>query len=75
MSEVKKLTSEELQTVKDIKQEYNTLVFELGELEIKKLQLIETQKVLSNKEAKVTNDLTEKYGPGTINIETGEISQ
>ena len=75
MSEVKKLTSEELQTVKDIKQEYNTLVFELGELEIKKLQLIETQKVLSNKEAKVANDLTEKYGPGTINIETGEISQ
>ena len=58
MSEVKKLTSEELQTVKDIKQEYNTLVFELGELEIKKLQLIETQKVLSNKEAKVANDLT-----------------
>ena len=75
MNEVKKLTSEELQTVKDIKQEYNTLVFELGELEIKKLQLIETQKVLSNKEAKVANDLTEKYGPGTINIETGEISQ
>ena len=75
MSEVKKLTSEELQTVKDIKQEYNTLVFELGELEIKKLQLIETQKVLSNKEAKVANDLTEKYVPGTINIETGEISQ
>ena len=75
MSEVKKLTSEELQAVKTIKQEYSNLAFELGELEIKKLQLIETQKVLANKEAKLANDLTEKYGPGTINIDTGEISQ
>jgi len=74
MSEVKKLSPDELQAVKDIKQEYNNLAFELGELEIKKLQLIEIQKILASKENKLANDLTEKYGPGTINIETGEIS-
>jgi hypothetical protein len=74
MSEVKKLTNEELQTIRDIKQEYNNLALSLGELVIQKSRLLESQKLLSEKEDILAKQLTEKYGQGTINIDTGEIN-
>lgn len=74
MSEVRKLTNEELQAVKDIKQEYSNLALSLGELVIQKARLLDSQKILSEKEDILAKQLTEKYGQGSINIETGEIS-
>jgi len=74
MSEVKKLTEDELLTVRVIKQEYNELVMALGEVEVQKLRLIEVQKDLANREGELAKQLQEKYGQGSINIETGEIS-
>ena len=69
----KKLTSEELQTVKNIKQEYTNLAFALGELEIQKLILLDTQRDLIAKEKQLAKQLQEKYGEGTIDLETGEV--
>ena len=75
MSEIKKLTAEELQAVKDVKKEYNELALSLGELELQKIRLLELQKFIADKEGKLATKLTEKYGQGSINIDTGEIDQ
>ncbi len=74
MSEVKKLTESELSAVKAIKAEYNELVIAFGEVEVQKLRLIEVQKDLANREGDFAKQLQDKYGQGSINIETGEIS-
>jgi hypothetical protein len=70
----KKLTEEELQQIKDIKQQYANLTLALGEIELQKFQLLGTQSQLFESETKIVKQLTEKYGEGTINIQTGEIS-
>jgi hypothetical protein len=74
MSEVKKLTEAELSAVKAIKAEYNELVVAFGEVEVQKLRLIEVQKDLANREGDLAKQLQDKYGQGSINIETGEIN-
>jgi chromosome segregation ATPase len=81
MSEIKKLSEEELQQVKEIKQEYTNLALSLGELELQKAnlekektRLLNYQDQLGNKEVEIAQKLTEKYGNGSINIETGEIT-
>jgi chromosome segregation ATPase len=81
MSEIKKLSEEELQQVKEIKQEYTKLALSLGELELQKAnlekektRLLNYQDQLGNKEVEIAQKLTEKYGNGSINIETGEIT-
>lgn len=88
MSEVKKLTEEELQSIKDLQIQYNKFVFELGNIEAQ-LQGLLTQKTLiddekaniildlkklGDREKEVVTTLQEKYGVGNINPETGEIT-
>ena len=88
MSENKKLTTEELQQIKDMQQQYNKFVFELGSIEAQ-LQnvlttktLIETEKTnvledikkLGEREKEVINTLQAKYGAGNIDAQTGEIT-
>ena len=88
MSEVKKLTAEELQQIKDMQAQYNKFVFELGSVEaqlqnvIATKELIETEKgnvlgdikKLGEREKELVNGLQAKYGTGNIDIETGEIT-
>jgi len=88
MSEVKKLTPEELQQIKDMQAQYNKFVFELGSVEaqlqnvIATKELIETEKSnvledikkLGEREKELVNGLQAKYGTGNIDIETGEIT-
>ena len=81
MSEIKKLTTEELDSIKSIKQEYTNLSFDLGEVELQKANLdrekqnlLNIQNQLIEKEIVLGKSLTEKYGNGSINIETGEIN-
>jgi chromosome segregation ATPase len=89
MSEsIKQLTAEELQSIKDLQQQYNKFVFELGSIEAQ-LQALLTQKTrieaekdnivsdinkLGDREKEVVTALQEKYGVGSINPETGEIT-
>ena len=81
MSEIKKLSQEELDSVKAIKNEYTNLAVSLGELELQKAniakekqRLLDTQLQLIEKENEIAKQLSDKYGNGTINLETGEIN-
>jgi predicted nuclease with TOPRIM domain len=74
MSEVKKLTIEELDEIKKIKASYNDLAISLGELEIEKSRLLEYRKNLSDVELVLAKKLQDKYGEGSINLETGEVN-
>ena len=88
MSEVKKLTEEEIAQIKEMQTQYNKFVFELGSIEAQLAEInntktaIETDKsnilgdikTLTVKEKELLTILQDKYGMGTINIETGEIT-
>jgi hypothetical protein len=89
MSDEKKvLTAEELQQIKDMQQQYNKFVFELGSIEAQlqniliNKSLVETEKnnvledikKLGERERELINGLQAKYGVGNIDIESGEIT-
>jgi hypothetical protein len=69
----KKLTADELQTVKDLRQEYTNLAQAVGDLELQKSSLLEMQKELISKEKQIAKQLQEKYGQGSIDLDTGEV--
>ena len=82
------LTTEELQSIKDLQSKYNQTLFEIGvteaqrlalqeqvgKLEESKKQLVNDLVTIEQKESDLTKSLQEKYGVGNINIETGEIT-
>ena len=88
MSETKKLTAEELQSISELQTQYNKFVFELGSIEaqlqglLQQKVLIEKEKegiisdikTLGDKEKEIISSLQEKYGTGNINPQTGEIT-
>jgi hypothetical protein len=82
------LTTEELQSIKDLQSKYNQTIFEIGvseaqcialqeqvkKLEENKKQLVNDLATIEQKESELTKTLQEKYGNGSINPETGEIT-
>jgi oligoribonuclease NrnB/cAMP/cGMP phosphodiesterase (DHH superfamily) len=82
------LTQEELQQVREFQSKYNQTLFEIGVAEAQRLALLEQaekresdKKTLLNdlatieqKENELVKSLQEKYGTGSINPETGEIT-
>jgi flagellar capping protein FliD len=82
------LTQEELQQIKEFQSKYNQTLFEIGVAEAQRLALLEQvekresdKKSLLNdlatieqKESDLVKSLQEKYGTGSINPETGEIT-
>lgn len=68
-----KLTPEELQQLKDLQSQYNSLVFEVGELELRKRSILKEYDSVMEAQAKLANALNAKYGIGVIDVETGEI--
>jgi len=87
MSEVKTVTPEELQNIKELQDSYLKTTFELGQVTVEKRELTdkltkldETESnafshlaVLKQKEADLSQVLQEKYGSSTIDLETGAI--
>jgi seryl-tRNA synthetase len=83
-----KLTTEELQSIKDLQSKYNQTIFEIGVAEAQRIALAEqfekieaNKKALVNdlatieqKESDVIKELQLKYGTGNIDAETGEIA-
>jgi len=74
------LTTEELQNIKDIQSKTQSLILELGEISILKIQVenrYETSKLylteISNQEKEFTKTLFDKYGKFNLDPETGEI--
>ena len=74
MDDIKKLTAEELQSVKNVKAEYTELAMALGELEIEKSRLLELRRDLYVREGNLAQQLQDKYGQGSIDLDTGEIN-
>ena len=88
MSENKKLTVEELQQIKDMQQQYNKFVFELGSIEAQLQNLLATKELIETEKSNVLEDIKKlgerekelisglqaKYGVGNIDIESGEIT-
>ena len=78
MSNQIKLSQEELQSLKSLQEKQNQLVVKFGQLEYE-IQSLELQKETSidqlnelKKEEKLIGDqLTQKYGNGSIDIESG----
>lgn len=74
-----KITDKELQQINEIKEETTKIVYSLGELQYQRatIEILESDlkdkiKESKAKESKLLNDLKEKYGNVSINIETGE---
>jgi oligoribonuclease NrnB/cAMP/cGMP phosphodiesterase (DHH superfamily) len=88
MENIKKLTPEEINSIKDLQKQYNTHVFELGSIEAQLHLLLAQTKTLEaeknnilsdlnkigDKEKELVDTLQEKYGTGEIDLENGVIS-
>ena len=80
-----KFTEDELKSVGDLQVKYNTITNKFGQLAIAKLNIEKQQEVLEDEEFKLHEELesvrteeqevltgiTEKYGPGTLDPQTG----
>lgn len=79
--EIKQLTEEEIQSLRDLNNRQSGLIAALGQLEYQ-ITLLENNKaalkgriqVIEEENRTLGQSLTEKYGNGTLNLETGEIS-
>lgn len=86
--EQKQLTPEELSNVKELALSLNNITSKFGQLKVEKLNLLtqitaleELENAsdkdyfeLKDKEYTLSKELSEKYGEGTLNLETGTIS-
>ena len=76
------LSKEEIQIIKDIQQKEQESVSQLGQIEYQILSLNSQKEDLKDaindinkKGNKLGEDLQQKYGDGSINIETGEFTK
>ena len=88
METTTKFTEEELKSIQEIQQEYQNKVMQLGQVELEKIFLKQRQESvekldesvksdfakLQDKERELVKGLNEKYGPGTLNPQTGEFT-
>lgn len=79
MADATKFTEDELKSLQELQGTYNQITMALGQLVITKLATEEREEGLKKalldtktKENDLAKDLTDKYGKGTLNIETGE---
>lgn len=77
--EKKVLTEEEIKNLKDLKSRFQQLTVVLGETEIQMMNLEFTKNSLKqqfadiqSQEVALAKELEEKYGKGTISLESGE---
>jgi predicted transcriptional regulator len=75
------LSNEELDSLKNLKEQYNQTALTLGRLELEVLNLAEEKEKikqqfsdLKNQELELVNQIKTKYGEGSISLETGEFS-
>ena len=75
----KKFTPEELKDIQTLQNKINALSFQFGQLQISKIKLqdqedfLKTQlSSLDKEESDMAKKLTDKYGKGNLDLETGE---
>ena len=81
MSKSKVLTEIEIKDVKKIKENFQILVGQVGEVEVGIMNLKTRKKELEGElnniqleEIKIAKELEKKYGKGNISLETGEFT-
>tara|TARA_R110002012_G_scaffold290846_1_gene485024 strand:+ start:333 stop:587 length:255 start_codon:yes stop_codon:yes gene_type:complete len=81
MSKAKVLNKEEIENVKKVREDFQILVSNVGDVEIsmmnlniRKKQLEEELLKIQGKESQIALDLEKKYGKGNISLETGEFT-
>jgi hypothetical protein len=81
MSKIKVLTEIEIKDVKKIKEDFQILVGQIGEVEVGIMNLNARKKELEVElnniqleEIKIAKELEKKYGKGNISLETGEFT-
>jgi hypothetical protein len=79
--ETKVLTQEELTQLKNLQTRQNNLLMDLGSIEYRMSLLEQTKNDLKSQVLEIERlnnelgaQLTQKYGNGTLNLETGEIT-
>tara|TARA_R100001440_G_C2463345_1_gene110350 strand:+ start:205 stop:462 length:258 start_codon:yes stop_codon:yes gene_type:complete len=80
IKEKKVLTEEEIKELKELKTDFDSLIYSLGTVEAE-INVLENTKIdikkrlvdLTNKEKSVAKKLEEKYGAGKLSLDTGEI--
>ena len=70
----KQLTPEELQSIKNLQEQSQQTTMQLGTLEIRKMQLKDQIKILQQQEEQLAKSLSDKYGNGTLDIDTGKLT-
>lgn len=77
--DIKKLTDQELQQISDIQKKRESLLLELGQIELIKLDIDSRRKnaeeyltQLQEEEKTLADWIEKEYGTGRINLETGE---
>jgi|TARA_R110000744_G_C19359626_1_gene561297 hypothetical protein len=73
-----KFTNEELKAISDIKQSYDSLTLRMGQIHFELKSLTSEKENVENlfsknrdEEVQFAQDLTSKYGKGSLDIETG----
>ena len=76
-----KLTQQEIDSLNKLQQSNQQITFQFGQLSLEKLRLEEQERILKNsienlkkEELKLAKELTDKYGKGSVNTETGEFT-
>tara|TARA_Y100000361_G_scaffold33934_1_gene28447 strand:+ start:491 stop:751 length:261 start_codon:yes stop_codon:yes gene_type:complete len=76
-----KLTQQEVDSLNKLQQSNQQITFQFGQLSLEKLRLEEQERILKNsienlkkEELKLAQELTNKYGKGSVNTETGEFT-
>ncbi len=81
MSKSKVLTEKEIENIKKVRESFQLLVNNVGDVEIAIMNLNKRKKEfekelesIQEKETKIAVDLEKKYGKGNISLETGEFT-
>tara|TARA_R110000803_G_scaffold176749_2_gene239164 strand:- start:615 stop:875 length:261 start_codon:yes stop_codon:yes gene_type:complete len=72
---IKKITDDQLAKVKDLQHEINTLLLNIGNAELVKVQLTNKHVELKQEWDDLTKLLEEEYGSVNISLEDGSISE
>jgi|TARA_B110000902_G_scaffold220085_1_gene254807 hypothetical protein len=81
VKQAQKFTEEELTTLRTIQSKSQNATLKFGQLYLNKIRLEEQETILKShvkgleqEEAEIAKQLSDKYGKGSIDIETGEFT-
>ena len=81
MADAIKFTEEELKSLQNLQGTYNQITLAMGQLSLSRISLDTQEETLKStlaetraKEQDLAKELTEKYGKGTLNVDTGEFT-